>query len=104
MVVVVSEHGVRLDEPDDFTGFKVVVETGAKEQAEETLTAVGEMADRETAWIWAHAVRALAGDRVGDDWNDRFSGMLEYAAGKGWIRSEGPDDTIEIRAHVEWPP
>lgn len=103
MVVVVNEHGVRLDQPDDFSGFKVVVEAGAEAQAAETLAAVGEMADRDTAWIWAHAVRALAGDQMGDDWNDRFSGMLEYAAGKGWIRGEGPDDTLEIQAHIEWP-
>ncbi len=41
----------------------------------------------------------MAAGRVGDDWADRFAGMLTYARGQGWI-----DDTGNaIQAHIEYP-
>ena len=58
MVIVVRDKDVRLDDPDDFKGFKVVVESGDGSG----LFAVGRLAHRDTAWIQADAVRRLAGD------------------------------------------
>lgn len=97
MVVVVTGDVVRLDEPSDLTGFKVVVEKGTDLQVMQALAQVGRMVDRDTAWIRADAVRTMAAGRVADDWAEAFGGVLEYAAVKGWLS----DDGAEIKAHIE---
>ena len=43
------------------------------------------------AWVRAHALGAVA-----DDWEVRFTSMLEYARSKGWLS----EDEVGIRAHV----
>ena len=93
MVIVVRDKEVRLNEPGDFKGFKVVVETGDGSG----LFAVGRLAHRDTAWIQADAVRRLAGDAVTPEWESGFAAMLDYAKTKGWL-----DDAGDIQAHVEW--
>ena len=93
MVIVVRDKEVRLNEPGDFKGFKVVVETGDGNG----LFAVGRLAHRDTAWIQADAVRRLAGDAVTPEWESGFAAMLDYAKTKGWL-----DDAGDIQAHVEW--
>lgn len=100
MVIVVRGDVVRLDEPDDVGAFKVLVERGTEIQVAQGVAQVGRLADRDTAWIRAEAVRALAAGRVADGWDAGFEAMLRYAAGKGWLS----DDGTEIQAHVEWPP
>lgn len=99
MVVVVARDVVRLDDPDDFSGFKVVVEEGTENQVMQALAHVGRLADRETAWIRADAIRALAAGRVDEGWADGFETMQAFAGSKGWLS----DDGEEIQAHVEWP-
>lgn len=98
MVITVTGTDVRLDEPDDLKGFKVVVEQGDEDTARAALAPVGRLDDRDTAWIRAEAVRSLAAGRVGDGWVGDFESMLDYAATKGWTS----DDRSEIQAHVEW--
>ncbi len=98
MVIVVDGDSVRLDDPEDLKGFKVVVPSGDETTVTQALKSVGRLVDRETAWIRAGAVRALAHGRVDDDWDEEFEAMLGYAASKGWLS----DDGSEIRAHVEW--
>jgi len=93
MVIVVRDQDVRLDDPGDFKGFKVVVESGDGSG----LFAVGRLAHRDTAWIQAEAVRRLAGDDATPDWETGFAAMLDYAKTKGWL-----DDAGDIQAHVEW--
>ena len=69
-----------LREPDDFTRFKVVVTPAAD------------------AFVTPDALRALPGARPDDPaWEEQLSGMLGYAASKGWIR----DEDGAIQAHVE---
>lgn len=99
MVIVVDRDSVRLDDPEDLKGFKVVVQSGDETTVAPALKSVGRLVDRETAWIRAGAVRALAHGRVDDDWDKGFETMLGYAASKGWLS----DDGSEIQAHVEWP-
>jgi hypothetical protein len=52
----------------------------------------------------AAAVRRLAvdaaredGSSLDSDWEAEFSGMVQYAAAKGWTSEDGA-----LRAHVEW--
>lgn len=96
MVIVVQGGEVRLDEPSDFKGFKVVVK-GDDASAVET---VGRLEDRDTAWIQMEAVRKLAGDAADQQWEDGYDAMLAYARTKGWLH----DARREIQAHVEYEP
>lgn len=93
MVIVVQDGNVRLEEPSDFEGFKVVV------HGEDTsaIDSVGRLEDRDTAWIQMEAVRKLAGDAADQTWEDGYDAMLAYAREKGWLH----DARREIRAHVE---
>lgn len=100
MVIVIQGDVVRLDEPEDCGGFKVVVESGTETQVMQALAQVGRMADRNTAWIRADAVATMAEGRVGGSWVDEFAAMLAYAATKQWLN----DDGTEIQAHIEWTP
>ncbi|HVM40891.1 MAG TPA: hypothetical protein VM618_08965 [Acidimicrobiia bacterium] len=99
MVIVVKGSDVALEEPGDLKGFKVVVEEGDETSVGEALARVGHLADRETAWIRAEAVREMAAGRVPDGWSEDFQATLDYAATKGWLS----DDGAEIQAHIEWP-
>lgn len=99
MIIVVEGDDVRMDDPEDLKGFKVVVKSGDDATVAQALKSVGRVVDRETAWIRTGAVRALAHSRVDSDWDEGFEAMLEYAASKGWLS----DDGSEIQAHVEWP-
>ncbi|MBI2168912.1 MAG: hypothetical protein HYU28_05350 [Actinobacteria bacterium] len=98
MVVTIEGDAVRLDEPEDFNGFKVVVEQGTENQVMQALAHVGRMVDRDTAFIRVDAVRAMAEGRVGDGWDYGFDAMVAYASSKGWMS----DDQSEIQAHIEW--
>lgn len=93
MVIVVQDGNVRLEEPSDFEGFKVVVH-GDDTSA---IDSVGRLEDRDTAWIQMEAVRKLAGDAADQTWEDGYDAMLAYAREKGWLH----DARREIRAHVE---
>lgn len=70
---------VSLAEPDDFTSFKVVVETPPH------------------VFIDPDQLLAMSGERSEDpEWRAGFERMLEYARGHGWVNGQG-----DIRAHVE---
>ena len=45
------------------------------------------------AWL-----RAEAAGRVAPDWEEGFTGMLDYAERKGWLDEE----RHAVRAHIEW--
>jgi hypothetical protein len=93
MVIVVEGAEVRLDEPTDFKGFKVVVKGGDAS----ALESVGRLEDDDTAWIQIEAVRRLAGDAADQAWEEGYDAMLAYARTKGWLH----DARREIQAHVE---
>jgi hypothetical protein len=73
---------VVLEEPENFTAFKVVVR------------------EAEHVWVDPEQLAVLAGDLAGTaDWRTSLQGMVRYASSKGWIREDGA-----IRAHVETVP
>ena len=95
------ERSLTLEEPDDCTRFHLEADGVTPEQAAEALTdaSAGRLDPDapDDAWIDPDAVRRMAEGRVGDDWEDRFEGMLGFAASKGWIAEDG-----FIQAHCEW--
>jgi hypothetical protein len=91
---------VSLEEADDCTKFHLAV-VGGRDLPRVFGALVDAAAGRlegDHAYITIDAVRRLAAGRVGDDWDSRFDGMLDYARSKGWI-----DDTGNmIQAHIEY--
>lgn len=90
---------VTLEEPDDCTRFHLEVVGGADfgRVFGALVDAAAGRLEGDHALITVDAVRRMAAGRVGDDWDARFDGMLDYARTKGWI-----DDTGHaIQAHIE---
>jgi hypothetical protein len=100
IVIDLAESRVLLQGADDFTRFSVATE------GEGDLAALAEVIrqsglgrlqeDGEHVVVDPVALRALAGPAATEDWEDGFSGMCAYAAGKGWVEDDGG-----IVAHIE---
>ena len=91
---------VTLEEPDDCTRFHLAV-VGGSDLARVFGALVDGAAGRlegDHALVTIDAVRRMAAGRVGDDWDDRFAGMLGHAKSKGWIDDSGN----AIQAHIEY--
>ncbi|WP_395400163.1 hypothetical protein ACHMXB_16810 [Arthrobacter sp. UC242_113] len=98
MHVRVSPGSVALDEPDDCTSFKVLL----SEEAKHSLPALLESAsagrmDEGDVLVSVDWIRGECAGRIGMGWNYRFANMLVYAAGKGWLSTDGS----HVRSHIE---
>jgi hypothetical protein len=90
MIVVLTEHGPVLEQPDDCRRFHIERRGGAVLEPAGRLAADGASGRVEVEWV-----RQAAEGRVGPDWPGEFEAMLAYAAAKGWLVGEA------IEAHVE---
>lgn len=117
VVVDLGTGGVVLDQPEDVARFAVravSAESRATDRpspaALDALAAaigrhrLGRVDPDGTVYIPPDTVRALAaqaatvtGEPLSDDWEAKFSSMLDFAASKGWIGGDGA-----IAAHIEW--
>ena len=92
----------RLLDPEDVRSFHVQV-IGARtgpyaEIAHAFETArLGRFESLDQAHISVERVREMARGKVGPQWESAFSGMLDYAARKGWYDAAGGT----IQAHCE---
>ena len=74
----VAPPATTLQEPEDFTSFKIVVR------------------EAEHARVPVDQLERLAGDRAADpEWRCGLEKMLEYAEQHGWLEGNG------VRAHIE---
>src|SRR4051812_40217594 len=90
-----------LEKPDDCKKFHVAV-AGVGDDIVVASALEGAGVGRASAnpghvYINVDAVRTMAAGRVGDTWDDDFSGMLAYASSKGWLDESGS----AIEAHIE---
>ncbi|GAB2734236.1 hypothetical protein [Amycolatopsis magusensis] len=101
MRLLLAPSGPDLADPDDCTRFHVEVSADLAGDRLRGLLAEHDLGkldeDGDHLFVATGALRALAGDRVGDDWATRFDGMLSYAASKGWLDQSG----THVRAHIE---
>jgi hypothetical protein len=98
MIVALGADGsFRLDEPDDFRKFKVVIAAGRDAFADLRGRFDGrvDFDDADTAWVAVAALRGRADDAA---WQQGLSAMIEKAAPHGWVDAAGR----RVRAHVEW--
>jgi hypothetical protein len=97
IVIDLSESRVLLTEPDDFTRFAVAVEGDGDLARVVHQSGLGRLRnDGEHVVVDPVALRALAGPAATDEWDEGLAGMLSYAAGKGWVESDGG-----VVAHIE---
>ena len=96
-MIDLSHAAVSLLQPDEFTGFSVVVEGEGDLARVVGRSGLGRVAaDGEHVVVDPVALRALAGPAAGEAWDEGFAGMCAYAAGKGWVEPDGG-----VLAHIE---
>jgi hypothetical protein len=92
---------VSLEEPENCKQFHVVLAgVGSDTVVANALEGAGVgRASPKPGHVYVNvdAVRSMAAGRVGDGWDDEFSGMLGYASSKGWLDGTGS----AIEAHIE---
>ncbi len=88
------------EDRDNFRAFKLVVEgdRGKVDDVRRALAGKAELADADTAWIFADALRHWPGVENNTAWQQNFSAMIEKARPHGWI----DDARSAIKAHIEW--
>ncbi len=100
IVVDVEDGTISLDEPEVLDAFKVVAEPAADAAAVGAAldaAGAGRVAEEpDHVWVAIVTVRLLAEDQVGDDWAERFDGVVAYARTKGWLDEDG----THIKAHL----
>lgn len=91
---------LHFEDRDNFRAFKLVVEgdRGRLDDVRRSLAGKAELADADTAWIFAEALRHWPGVESDAAWQQNFSAMVEKARPHGWI----DDQRNAIKAHVEW--
>jgi hypothetical protein len=97
IVIDLSAAAVSLRRPDEFTRFSVEVAGEGDLAAVVGQSGLGRLAaDGEHIVVDPVALRALAGPAADEAWDEGFSGMCAYAAGKGWVEPDGG-----VLAHIE---
>jgi hypothetical protein len=94
------EHGLQLEDRDNFRAFKLVVD-GRREDLERVRQALAgsiELADADTAWVFESTLRRWPEVAQDQGWQDALGAMIEKARPHGWI----DDARKAIKAHVEW--
>ncbi|MGH9095958.1 MAG: hypothetical protein ACRDWB_00885 [Acidimicrobiales bacterium] len=115
VVVDLGSAGVVLHQPDDMAHFALRAvaahrDEGPSPGALDALAAaladhaLGRLDADGTVFIPPDRVRALAeraasdaGHPLSEAWEANFASMIEFAASKGWIASDGA-----VAAHIEW--
>ena len=95
-IVVSRDAPAQLQAPDAFDRFAVVAGPGVGLDLQRALEGIARIEDGTHAWVFPMAVRKLAGRANDQAWNEAFDAMLAFAAGRGWLASDGA-----IRAHIE---
>jgi hypothetical protein len=91
-----GRRSARLVDPEDMTGFAVVLEAEAEPEAE-ALAASGIVGLGTHAWVRTDVLRRLAGPAATPAWEDSFATMLDFARARGWV----DDELGAVRGHVE---
>ena len=96
MELSLGADSARLVDPEDLTGFAVVLE-GDEDPSPEALAAGGVLGLGDHAWVRTEALRRLAGPVATPRWEQAFAVMLDYARTRGWV----DDAQGAVRGHVE---
>ena len=97
IVIDLSGATASLRRPDEFTRFAVALEGEGDLARALQRSGLGRLhPDGAHVAVDPVALRALAGPAADEGWDEGFAGMCAYAAGKGWVESDGG-----VLAHIE---
>ena len=96
MELALDTSSAHLVDPDDHTGFAVVIECDGEPGAA-ALASGGVVGLGDHAWVRTDALRRLAGPAATSEWERSFVAMLEYARTRGWV----DDEHGAVHGHVE---
>ena len=100
MFVRVTGRGVTVEEPDDCASLSVRLVGVPADRLDEVLggARLGRAVGAGHTELDVERLRELASaGPTGPDWPHRWTSMLAYAAGQGWLSADG----TTVRAHVE---
>jgi hypothetical protein len=101
MIIKASiDHGVALEDRDNFRAFKLVV-AGRRDEIgrlRAVLKGTAELVDADTAWVSEDALRCFGDLAQNAAWQQALTAMIEKARPHGWV----DDARKAIKAHVEW--
>lgn len=101
MIITITAQGsLELREPNDFKGFKILVERQGASAAEITSALKGVAAvdpDGKTAWVSQDSLKRWQGKPQPAEWVASFDKMVESVKRFGWVN----DEQGTVRAHIE---
>jgi hypothetical protein len=100
IIAITHSSTLELREPNDFKGFKVLVEKPGLSDAaiDEALSGVATLDDDgKSAWVSGEALRHWGGQRQPAEWIASFDKMVETVKRFGWVNEA--DGTV--RGHIE---
>ena len=100
IIAITAAGGLELREPNDFKGFKVLVEKKGASQGDiaAALKGVATLeADGKSAWVSQDALKCWKGQPQPAEWVASFDKMVEAVKKFGWVKEA--DRTV--RGHIE---
>ena len=96
-MIVVSRHGVTLEQAEDFRAFRIEVQDDVSGDAlRRALNGVAALEGESHAWVSEAALRTFPAVRDNAEWQKKLDGMIAFARTRGWVNESGA-----IRAHIE---
>ncbi len=86
-----------VEEPEVLTEFHVQSLVHDEEYVASTIGDGAEPAGEAHVWISTDWISQNVAGSVPRDWEEEFSGMVQYAAGKGWVNDAG----THLKAHIK---
>jgi hypothetical protein len=100
IITITSQGGLELREPNDFKGFKILVERKNASAADiaNTLKGVATVdPDGKSAWVSQESLKRWKGQAQPAEWVASFDKMVESVKRFGWV----DDAQGTVRAHIE---
>jgi flavin reductase (DIM6/NTAB) family NADH-FMN oxidoreductase RutF len=93
-----QELSVEVVDADDCTALSVTADLPSHAAAADVLIDAGLATSREDGAVWLDVdeLRRLAAPGGSGGWNERYTAMIEYARGEGWLDEDGH----AVRAHI----
>lgn len=100
IVAIDTTYTVQIEQPLDFKRFHLEIAAPRSELAalRNVFAAYGVIENDAHAWIDADALRQWPGLAGNAEYQSGLRSMLDFAARKGWMSSDGK----RVRAHIVW--
>ena len=100
IIAITGQGGLELREPNDFKGFKILVEKKGASASDIAAALKGVATidpDGKNAWVSQAALRTWKGQPQPAEWVASFDKMIEAVKKYGWVNEE----QATVRGHIE---